>query len=74
MPEMFKAKVRRVGSSLGILIPKDYAEENKIKQGETVDVGMLKQRRLEDVMKLFGTAKGSKPFVRDRTDRLDRYE
>ena len=74
MAEMFKAKVRRVGSSLGVLIPKDYAEKEKIKEGETVDVGMLKQRRLEDVMKLFGTAGDAKPFVRDRTDRLDRYE
>ena len=74
MPEMFKVKVRRVGSSLGILIPKEYAEKQKIKEGETVDVGMLKQRRLEDVMKLFGTAKESKPFIRDRTERLDRYK
>ncbi len=70
---MFRAKVRRVGTSLGILIPKEFVEKEKIKEGETVDVGMLKQRRLEDVLKLFGTAKDTKPFVRDRTDRLDRY-
>ncbi len=70
---MFKAKVRKVGTSLGVLIPKEFAEKEKIKEGEIIDVSLLKARRLEDVMKLWGIAKGSKPFVRGREDRLDRY-
>ncbi len=73
MGEMFKAKVRRVGTSLGLLIPMEFAEKEKIKEGEVVDVGILKENRLALVEKYFGIAKGSKPFVRDRTDRLDRY-
>lgn len=36
-----KAKVRKAGTSLGVLIPKEFAEREKIKEGEIVDVGML---------------------------------
>jgi putative transposon-encoded protein len=34
MPELFKAKVRKVDSSLGILIPKEVIGKQKIKEGE----------------------------------------
>lgn len=73
MSELFKAKVRRVGTSLGLLIPKEVAEHEKLKEGQEIEVSLLKQRKIEDVLKLFGTAKGAKPFVRDRIDRLERY-
>ena len=73
MSELFKAKVRRVGTSLGILIPKGIAEQDKIKVGQEIQVSFLKQRKIEEVLKLFGTAKGAKPFERDRTDRTDRW-
>ncbi|MBS3054922.1 MAG: AbrB/MazE/SpoVT family DNA-binding domain-containing protein [Candidatus Aenigmarchaeota archaeon] len=70
---MFKAKVRKVGTSLGVLIPKDFAQKEKIKEGEEIEVGVLKKRNIEDVLRLVGAIKGSRPFVRDRTDRVDRY-
>jgi len=73
MSELFKAKVRRVGTSLGILIPKGIAEQDKIKVGQEIQVSFLKQRKIEEVLKLFGTAKGAKPFERDRTDRTERW-
>ena len=73
MPELFKAKVRKVGTSLGVLIPKEIIKEEKIKEGQEIGVSLLKQRRLEEVWKLIGTAKDWKPFERDRTDRLERY-
>ena len=73
MSELFKAKVRRVGTSIGVLIPKGIAEQEKIKIGQEIQLSILKQRKLEEVLKLIGTAKGAKPFERDRTDRLERY-
>lgn len=73
MSELFKAKVRRVGTSLGILIPKGIAEQEKIKIGEEIQLTISKQRRLEEIWKLIGTAKGTKSFARDRIDRLERY-
>ncbi|MBI2184848.1 MAG: AbrB/MazE/SpoVT family DNA-binding domain-containing protein [Thaumarchaeota archaeon] len=73
MSRLFKAKVRRVGTSLGVLIPKEMAEEEKIKEGEEVKIGLFKEKRLEDVLELMGTAKGTKPFNRNRADKVDRY-
>ncbi|MFH1182124.1 MAG: AbrB/MazE/SpoVT family DNA-binding domain-containing protein [Candidatus Woesearchaeota archaeon] len=73
MAELFKAKVRRIGSSLGVLIPKEVAEAENVSEGEEVEISLLKQRRFEEVMKAFGIARGAKPFQRDKTDRLDRW-
>lgn len=73
MPELFKVKVRRVGTSLGVLIPKEVAKQERIKEGQEVEVSLLKKRRLEEIERMFGIAKGAKPFERDRTDRLERY-
>ena len=68
MGEVFKAKVREVGTSLGILIPKEVANEMKIKKGEEIRVGILKPDT-KLVEKYFGIDKGSKPFKRDHIDR-----
>lgn len=73
MPELFKTKIRKVGTSLGVLIPKELIKKQKIKEGEEVEVGLLKENRLRLIEKAFGTAKGAKPFERDKTDRLERY-
>jgi len=73
MPGVFKTKVRKVGTSLGVLIPKELVGRQKIREGEEVEIGLLKQRLLEEVLKLIGTSKGTKPFKRERIDRLDRW-
>lgn len=70
---LFKAKVRKVGTSLGVLLPKELTQKEHIKEGEEVEIGLLKRRKLEEVLKLMGTAKDAKPFERDRTDRIDRW-
>lgn len=75
MAEMFKVKVRKVGDSLGILIPKDIADTESIKEGEEVEVSVLKRKKLEALLKkVMGSAKGAGPFERDREDRLEREE
>lgn len=51
MPRVFKAKVRKVGASLVILVPKELAEKEGIKEGEEVQIGLLKPRKLQDVLK-----------------------
>ena len=73
MSKLFKAKVRKVGTSLGVLIPKEVAEQEQIREGMEVEVGLLRARKVNEVLKLFGTARGTKPFARDRKDRLGRY-
>ncbi len=74
MVEMFKAKIRRVGTSFGVLIPMEIMTKEEIKEGEEVQVSLLKKKNLDKLLKLFGSAKGTKPFERDREDRLDREE
>jgi antitoxin component of MazEF toxin-antitoxin module len=73
MARTFKAKIRKVGTSLGVLIPKDIAEAEKIKEGDEVAVSILKGRKINEVLKLFGTAGRTRSFERDRKDRSNRY-
>lgn len=73
MAKTFKTKVRKVGTSFGVLIPKDVADRENIREGEEVTVGLLKVRKVEEVLKLFGSAGRAKSFRRDRKDRLERY-
>lgn len=70
---LFKAKVRRVGTSLGVLLPKEITEKEHIKEGEEIELGVLRKKRLEEIEKMFGIARGAKPFERDRADRIDRW-
>jgi len=69
METVFKVKVRRIGSSLGILIPKRMISKKKIKEGEEIEISLLKRRR-ELIAKAFGIAKGAGPFERDNSDRV----
>ncbi len=73
--EIIDAKVRRVGTSLGILIPKEVIDKEKIKEGQEVRISIVKKPSKEDVDKAFGMLKGKKriSFERDKTDRIDRY-
>lgn len=80
MSELFKSKVRSVGSSLGILIPKKIIESDKIKAGDEVEVSLFlslsKAEREKMIDELFGWAKraaGKKQlrFERDRVDRIE---
>ncbi len=74
MAELFKAKVRRVGTSFGVLIPMEVITREKIKEGEEIEVSILRERKLEAINRLFGSIKNAEPFERDREDRLDREE
>ena len=73
MSQLFNVKVRRVGTSLGVLIPKEVVAEEGIQEGEQVGVSLLKAKRLESIDRLFGIAKGARPFKRDKTNRVDRH-
>ena len=73
MSDLFKVKLRKIGTSAGLLVPKGVMEEEKLKVGEEVEVVLFKKKKLEDIEKMFGAAKGAKPFVRDRTDRVERW-
>ncbi len=67
--EMFEAKVRKVGTSFGVLLPKKIVENEKIKDGQTISVVILK-KNLKLIDEAFGSTKGASSFERDRDDRF----
>ena len=68
MQTAFRAKVRKIGSSFGVLIPKKLLAESSIKEGEEIEISLLKKRP-ELISKAFGSMKGARHFKRDETDR-----
>jgi hypothetical protein len=66
--ETFNVKVRNVGTSLGVLIPKDIVKEARIKKGQNITISIL-EKNPETIKKFFGIDKGAKPFERDHIER-----
>jgi antitoxin component of MazEF toxin-antitoxin module len=66
---LFKVKVRRIGTSLGVLIPKKLIKNKRIKVGEEIEIALLKKRK-DLITKFFGIAKGARPFRRESIDRV----
>lgn len=69
METIFKVKVRKIGSSLGVLIPKQMIKGKRIKEGEEIEISLLKRRK-DLIAKAFGIAKGAGPFRRENMDRV----
>lgn len=69
MDTLIKVKVRRIGTSLGVLIPKNLIKNKNIKVGEEIEITLLKKRK-DLIVKFFGIAKGARPFHRESLDRL----
>jgi len=67
--DMFDSKARRVGTSIGVLIPKEVTEEEGISPGTPLRLAIIK-KDFNQLEKMFGAAKGFKPFKRDRKDRF----
>ena len=70
MTEPFPVKLRRIGTSVGILIPNEQLNATGSDVGDEVEVVLLKHRKEKDIKKGFGMAKNfSKPFQRDKKTR-----
>jgi len=73
MSELFEAKVRRVGNSLGIIIPNELIQQLGFGDGDIIHVAIpssdikARNRRL---LAFIGTEKGGKRFRRDKGDRF----
>lgn len=72
MTEVFEAKLRRIGNSLGIIIPAELIEEMDYQEGDVVKVMIPPadiEQRNQALIELAGIYKGKKPFRRDKGDR-----
>lgn len=71
MGYVFPVKLRKVGSSVGLIVPKEHLDELGVGAGDEVDVSLLKHRNWDEIMRevehSFGIAKHVRtPFVRDK--------
>ena len=70
MSEVFSGKLRAIGSSVGLLVPKKQMDSLNLKEGEEVDVALLKHRTIAEIEMGFGMAKKFKhSFERDKKTR-----
>ena len=46
-----RSKVKRWGNSLGVIVPKEIVEREKLKEGEEVEISV---RKASDIKHLFG--------------------
>lgn len=69
MTDVLKAKLRKIGGSVGILIPQERLEALDVAVGDEIEVALLRHRDEKQVQKMFGIVKHAKPFVRDKTMR-----
>ena len=67
--DVFVSKVRPVGSSLGIIIPKQVVENENLEAGKEVRVSIIRPD-FKKIERLIGTVVEKEPFKRDRQDRV----
>lgn len=66
-----KARVRRIGTSLGIIIPKDKLEEMKVKEGDIIIIPRIEK----PVKEIRGVLKGTSfHFEREHANRDEHIE
>ena len=68
--EIFKARLRKIGSSIGVLVPKEQLESLEVEAGDEVEISLLRHRNPAEIKAGFGMAKRfSKSFERDKKHR-----
>ncbi len=72
MAEVFEAKLRKIGNSLGIIIPKEVIQATGYSEGDTIQVSIISSNLKERnrlLLSIAGKYKEKYPFVRDKEDR-----
>lgn len=69
--ELFQARLRRVGNSLSVLVPKKALDELHVGEGDEVEVALLPiaSDRRKRLGQFIGSVPGLGPFKRERKDR-----
>ena len=69
--EAFRARLRRVGNSLSVLVPKQTLDELHVGEGDEVEVTVHRVKSDQEAAldAIAGTCPGLGPFKRDRRDR-----
>lgn len=73
MVEIFKAKLRKIGNSVGIIIPKDILHDIGADKDDTIYVTVPNSKietRNNQLLSLAGIDLGKPAFKRDKKDRF----
>lgn len=62
-----QAKIMQVGNSLGVLLPAELIRSENFHKGETVQIAVFKQRKI-DLKRFMGMTKGASSFERDHQE------
>jgi antitoxin component of MazEF toxin-antitoxin module len=72
MSQVFKAKVRKIGNSYGVLIPAEIIQELHVEMGDELMISVATtdlEERNRMLMELAGVYEGEEPFEREKEDR-----
>jgi antitoxin component of MazEF toxin-antitoxin module len=72
MSTVFEGKLRRLGNSMAVIIPKEILEETGAREGDVVklSVPIPKQKRKAAIGRMAGMDLKSSPFTREKRDRF----
>ena len=74
MSDVFQTKLRKIGSSVGVLIPKEQLDVLHLGVGDEIEVALLKHRNTKEILREIERSSGiakhfKEPFVRDKSVR-----
>lgn len=72
MSQVFEGKVRRLGNSMAVIIPKNVLEDAGVKEGDLVKLSLPipNSKRREALKKIAGIDSHAEPFLREKQDRF----
>ena len=71
----FEGKVRKLGNSMAVIIPKEVLEQEGVREGDIIKltIPLDGEQRKRALRRIIGISKGTPPFARENEDRVDRY-
>jgi hypothetical protein len=72
MSQVFEGKVRRLGNSMAVIIPKEVLEDAGVKEGDLVklSIPIPNSKRTDALKKMAGIDSHAEPFLREKRDRF----
>ena len=72
MSRVLTGKVRRVGNSMAVIIPKELLEESGASEGDTIKLSLAipKSTRETALENIAGLDRKARPFAREKRDRF----
>lgn len=68
--QTFQAAPKKWGNSLGVIIPKDILEAEGVKEGEEIEISVIK-RKQSAIWELAGTLDDQNMSAKEITDAID---